>query len=448
MRSVVRKRASAVFVTLALIGLVHAGPSAEVTFARHRALLHEGPSDALAGPDEAAQFTVSAGAAPTHAPRTVAPTIPARAGLRANASRCVSPSPGSSPCGVRATLGLTATSSDEPPAAKASTFDGSSLALALPIGEAYVSVESRHWGPGWAGSLILDGAAAPLPALGWRQPGARAIQSRALAWLGRWTADVFVGALEGHSEPARPWLVGMRATVEPLDGVVFGASRSLQWGGRGRPESLRSLWNGLLGRDNIGAGLDAANEPGNQLAGFDLRVVWPLAPARRLALYGQAIGEDEAGYLPSKYAGLVGADVAWQPFGVDARLFAEWADTVAGSLFGRPVPGTTYRHSIYRQGYTHAGAPLGHPVGGDARLGSVGLIASSGSWSALVVAHRGRAAEQAQRLPPGRTVAGLDAALTVQVDARAVLGLTLWSWRVGTEPRRTSAQATFRWSWR
>jgi hypothetical protein len=326
-------------------------------------------------------------------------------------------------------------------------LDGSALGWALPIGEAYASVESRHWGPGWAGSLILDGAAAPLPALGWRQPVARAIQSQALAWLGRWTADVFVGALEGHSDPAHPWLVGMRATVEPLDGVVFGASRSLQWGGRGRPQTLHSLLNGLLGRDNKGDGLAPADEPGNQLAGFDLRVAWPMGSARPLALYVQAIGEDEAGYLPSKYAGLVGADLAWRSFGVDARLFAEWADTVAGRLFGRPVPGTTYRHYIYQQGYTHAGAPLGHPIGGDARLGSVGLIASSGAWSALAVAHSGRAAEQAQRLAPNGTLAGLDAAMTVDVDARSRLGLTLWSWRIGTEPRRTSAQATFRWTW-
>jgi hypothetical protein len=53
------------------------------------------------------------------------------------------------------------------------------------------------------------------------------------------------------------------------------------------------------------------DQPGNQLGGIDMRWSLPWAP---VALYMQAIGEDEADLMPSKYLGIGGAEV-WGGWG-------------------------------------------------------------------------------------------------------------------------------------
>ena len=73
------------------------------------------------------------------------------------------------------------------------------------------------------------------------------------------------------------------------------------WGGEGRPESLSSFDDALLGtRDNDTSVGDTDNDPANQLGGFDARLsLMPLVniPA---GVYAQYVGEDEVGGLPSK----------------------------------------------------------------------------------------------------------------------------------------------------
>ena len=98
----------------------------------------------------------------------------------------------------------------------------------------------------------------------------------------------------------------------PLDGLELGFSRTIQWGGSGRPESVRSLYDALVGDDNIGTSLSLQDEPGNQLAGFDARYTFHLDRDRSFSIYAQAIGEDDAGNLPSHYLGSGGLDAAFR----------------------------------------------------------------------------------------------------------------------------------------
>lgn len=251
-------------------------------------------------------------------------------------------------------------------------LDGTELAWRHAAGEWYASVQRRNWGPGWTGSLILDGAAPPVAAVGWRRPQPLPSASPWLRWLGPWTADVFVGRLTGHQQPERPTLIGMRLQLQPVDGLQLGLSRALQWGGRGRDESARAMLNGLLGKDNNGtSGITTENEPGNQLGGFDWRWQWP--GERGLAFYGQMVGEDENGYLPSAYIVQAGLESHWPLRGAVLRGFVEWNDLISGHAYGADRPtGLTYRSGVYRQGYTTDGMLLGHPAGGDLTLASAG----------------------------------------------------------------------------
>lgn len=320
-----------------------------------------------------------------------------------------------------------------------SSFEGSMLALATGSSEFYASVERRHWGPGWVGSLILDASAPALPALGWRRGGhfPEGIGTGGFGLSVPWTADVFIAQLQGHTEPRRPMLIGTRLQFSPSPRLSIGLSRTMQWGGKGRDQSLNSLVGGLLGRDNLGAsGVNRSNEPGNQLAGVDWH--WRSAAPGGPSWYGQVIGEDEAGLLPSKNMFLLGVDADLASRAREARLFFEAADTTAGALRTDPAFGAAYRHHAFRQGYTHAGAPLGHPIGGDIRLASVGLVLRSGPWGGMAAASAGRAAPTAQRFAAG-PVRAVNLSIRGDNVAGGQIGAGLW-WASDRLARRGAAQ--------
>jgi Capsule assembly protein Wzi len=320
-------------------------------------------------------------------------------------------------------------------------LDGSSLSAPVGPGRAYVSVQRRHWGPSRIGSLILDGGARAVPAIGWHKTSAVPFELPALSWLGPWRADVFAGQLSNSTGPGQVKLLGARLEVQPLDGLELGASRVMQWGGAGRSESLHTLLRGLAGADNFGSG--SSIEPGNQLGGFDLRYTLRLGERQSIALHGQAIGEDEAHQLPSRYLGSVGAELsAALDGGAALNLFAEAANTTAGGAFGRPSPGTAYGHPLYAAGYVQRDAPLGYPAGGDVRLLTAGLELAQGPLRVLLMAHGGSALAPTPSLRAAGSVRGLDADLQVLLPQGFRLGLTLTHWRDALG-RRSAAQ--LRW---
>jgi hypothetical protein len=333
----------------------------------------------------------------------------------------------------------------QPAPARRWNIEGSALALRHDGGEVYASMERRNWGPGWTGSLILDGASQPVAAFGWRRPTPQRSDHPWLKWMGPWSADVFFGRLFGHVDPRRPALIGMRLQLQPFENFQFGLSRTLQWGGSGRQENLSSLVRGLLGWDNAGTrGITSESQPGNQLAGYDWRLTF--GPQRQWAFYGQSIGEDENGYLPSAWIVQVGFDSRIVVRGVDLIGFVEWNDIVAGHAYGtsRP-PGITYTSDVYPQGYTHDRMPLGHPAGGDVQLASVGVIARAGKVHAAAVASRGEALPTAQRFAPG-TITGFNGSVSFDIDQRQQIGAALWWWRDSAE-RQRAGQVWWRWLW-
>lgn len=314
-------------------------------------------------------------------------------------------------------------------------FDGSQLAWRQEGGEWYASVQRRNWGPGWTGSLILDGAAAPLAAVGWRRPLPEASASPWLSWMGPWMADVFFGRLAGHDQPERPELIGMRLQIQPFDILQLGVSRTMEWGGRGREEDLKTLARGLLGFDNAGRyGITVENQPGNQLGGFDWRL--QLGAEQGNAFYGQLIGEDEQGYLPAGYIVQAGLETHFSVDNAEVRGFVEWNDLAASHAYNSHPPlGVTYTSSVYKQGYTHDRMPLGYPAGGDVTLGSVGLLVRMQVVHMAIVASHGEALPTSQRFAPG-PISGLNGSLQLDVDAQQQLGAGLWWWRDTAQRQR------------
>lgn len=272
------------------------------------------------------------------------------------------------------------------------------------------------WGPGWQSSLAWGGNSPPVTGFALHRATTQPLPSPWLSWLGPWQFSFFAGRLDGHDAPRHPWLVAQRLTLKPWPSLEIGLTRTIQWGGDGRDESLRGFLRALAGRgSNLGPGAGGA-DPSNSLAGFDLR--WRCPAGWPCALYTQALGEDEAGDLPSKWLALYGAET-WSADGRH-RGFVEFAETGCRAPIGRtPEWGCAYRNHAYRDGYTQGGRWLGAAVGPDARLLTVG-------WQDVEAGH-------ALRLHAGRVGARIGRFGAVRDPAHRgeLVGLgaqTRWRW--------------------
>lgn len=287
--------------------------------------------------------------------------------------------------------------------------DGSMLGVALGNTSITVNTLDRWWGPGWDGSLILSNNARPFPTISVDRIYPERFRSKLLAWLGPWDFSLHFGQLESERAVPDAQFFALRFNFKPLPSLEVGVSRTAQWCGDGRPCNADTFVDLLLGRDNIGdGGVTASNEPGNQMAGFDVR--WATRVFDRpLALYGQFIGEDEAGGLPSRYLGQLGVEGTgmWRDRW-SYRWFAEFAGTSCQFNESSELFNCAYNNAIYQTGYRYRGRSIGHGVDNDARVISVGLVAidaEQSEWNAVLRfggLNRGGSPDPANSLTPTR----------------------------------------------
>lgn len=289
-------------------------------------------------------------------------------------------------------------------------FRGDGSMIGMTLGNWLVSANTleRWWGPGWDGSLILSNNARPIPSITLDRVFTDPFATRWLSWLGPWDLSLTFGQLESDRVVRNARFFGMRVNFRPLESLELGVFRTAQWCGDGRPCGADTFVDLFLGRDNRGdEGIDTTNEPGNQLAGVDFRWVPPWL-GRQNTIYGQLVGEDEAGGFPSRWLGQVGAERTGYVFDRwSTRVFGELAATSCQFYESSEIFDCAYNHSIYRTGYRYRGRAIGHGADGDARLLSVGIVAVDANqtqWSALLRygrLNRGGAPDPWHSLTPG-----------------------------------------------
>ena len=298
---------------------------------------------------------------------------------------------------------------DSPADGKDLRADGSSIAVILGNFSISANTLDRWWGPGWDGSLILSSNARPIPAISIERNFTDPFASKWLRWLGPWDLALHFGQFESARYVPNARFFGMRFNFKPFPSLEIGLSRTAQWCGDGRPCGLDTFIDLLLGRDNVGdEGIDAGNEPGNQLAGIDLR--WSgRVFGRPIAVYGQFIGEDEAGGFPSHYLGQLGLETSgmlgarWS-----YRWFGEFAGTSCAFHQSTEIFNCAYNHGIYQTGYRYRGRVVGHAYDNDARIISTGIILlddQEKQWHALIrygALNRGGAPDLRNSLTPTR----------------------------------------------
>jgi hypothetical protein len=196
-----------------------------------------------------------------------------------------------------------------------------------------------------------------------------------LLWIGPWSFHSFIGQMEKERTVPNPYLWGMRVEFAPavVKGLEVGLFRVMQLGGKGYPSNL-SVWiDAFLSQDNFHSHQPGkATEPGNQLAGFDIR--WRVFDLP-IALFSQVAGEDEDGFLPEALFFQYGIE-GWANLSDSTlRVFVEYVDLTTYRRNGDPnIRNITYNHTRYQDGYRYKGRSVGHWADTDSQIFSLGVL--------------------------------------------------------------------------
>jgi hypothetical protein len=243
-----------------------------------------------------------------------------------------------------------------------------------------LGAQDRWWGPGWEGSLILSNNARPVPALALDRAVSLPFESKWLRWIGPWRLTTFMGQMEDDRQDYdKPLLWGMRISARPLEGLELSVDRTAQWCGEGRSCTWDDFWNVFSGNDNAGENVDPEEEPGNQLASYEIRWASPVGNLP-YAVYFQHTGESIDNNIPRPYRSLdlLGLETwgAGSSSGASWRAGLEWAQTrCGGTENGEKLWDCAYNNGIFNpDGYRHYGRPLGHAMDGDGQMFSARYV--------------------------------------------------------------------------
>ena len=242
------------------------------------------------------------------------------------------------------------------------TFDDSYFQYTSGIATFGLGLINRHWSFSDNTSLILSQNARPSKSLYLKLKN-----SFKYDWVpskANWSFEIFNGFTEGSLNNTASMLIGSRATLSPAEGLEFELIQTSQWGGKGYNNGISALGSALFFDTNAGS-----NSNINKMAGFGFSYLMPsiITPLR---IYGQAIGEDEAGQLPSCYAYLAGIEWSMDKIKYPTIFGIETLDTrIDETTNGNCGPNTMYNNKTYD--YTNYGDTMGATI--DTEGTSLGL---------------------------------------------------------------------------
>jgi Capsule assembly protein Wzi len=299
---------------------------------------------------------------------------------------------------------LQATGAVDPDDDRPARLDGSYVAGKFGNWIVTLGQQDRWWGSGWEGSLILSSNARPVPTIALDRAVSQPFETRWLSWLGPWRLTTFMGRMEGDREDyAHPLLFGMRIQARPLDGLEISLERTAQWCGEGRSCTLDDFWNLWSGNDNAGENVDPEDEPGNQLAGWDIRWASPVGDWN-YALYNQHTGETIDNKIPRPYRLDLAGIETWGDGPADGsswRAGLEWAQTrCGGTENGEKLWDCAYNSAIFSpDGYRYRGRVMGHSMDGDGEMFSARYVRVDATANTLSVVARYTAVNEGGSVP-------------------------------------------------
>ena len=232
------------------------------------------------------------------------------------------------------------------------SFDNSSFNLNIKNTILGIGKVNRHWSFSPNTSLILSKNARPSNSIYLITKNSNS-SNKLFSWIGPWSFEVFNSYLSNTNGPKNSLMLGTRAVIEPINGLKFELNKISQWGGEGQSNSFNALRAAILGNTNED---DHANI--NQMAGIGVSYSIP-NKKMPMRLYGQLIGEDEAGGLPSCNIYLTGLE--WTNPRNNNKIGIEVIDTrIDLTTHNNCGPNTAYNNGTYK--YTNYDKVMGAPI--------------------------------------------------------------------------------------
>lgn len=233
------------------------------------------------------------------------------------------------------------------------SFDNSYINYTKGMATFNIGKVNRIWSLSKKSSLILSSNSRPLEALSLR------LENKFnMNWLpstANWSFEIINGSTKTSYNSKNSMLSGARVVISPSDKLSFEFLQTAQWGDKN--DKLYSVNTDALLFANTNDGINAAI---NKMAGFGLSYSVPLNK-NTYRFYSQAIGEDEAGSLPSCFSYMVGLELTAPEMKFPTTLTIEAVDTrVKMSKNGNCGANTMYNNGTYD--YINYDVVLGVPI--------------------------------------------------------------------------------------
>jgi len=232
-------------------------------------------------------------------------------------------------------------------------YDGSYLNYKKGIANLSIGKVDRIWSFSKKSSLILSSNSRPLEAISINLKNK--FNTKWLPPAANWSVEIVNGSSKNSLNGENSMLSGARIIFSPVERLSFEFLQTAQWGNQNDKPYSTNIDVFLPINTNIGS-----NSNINKMAGFGLSYSVP-SNENTYRFYSQAIGEDEAGNLPSCYAWMAGMELSATEMKFPTTLTIEAVDTrVKKSTNGNCGANTFYNNNTYD--YINYGTVLGVPI--------------------------------------------------------------------------------------
>ncbi|MDC0146043.1 capsule assembly Wzi family protein [Amylibacter sp.] len=232
-------------------------------------------------------------------------------------------------------------------------FDNSYINYKKGIADLNIGKVDRIWSFSKKSSLLLSSNSRPLEVISIKLENK--FNTRWLPTITNWSAELINGSTKNSLNGKNSMLSGARIIISPSEKLNFEFLQISQWGDQ-NDKIYSSNINHFLFRDTN----EGKNSNVNKLAGFGLSYL-VLLNENTYRFYGQAIGEDEAGSLPSCYSWLAGLELTAPGIKFPTTVTIEAIDTrVKKTSHGNCGQNTMYNNNYYD--YINYDTVLGVPI--------------------------------------------------------------------------------------
>ena len=233
------------------------------------------------------------------------------------------------------------------------SFDNSYVNYKKGIAKLNIGVVDRIWSFSKKSSLILSSNSRPLEALSLKLENR--FNTKWMPSTANWSFELINGSTKNSLNGKNSMQTGSRVVISLSERLNFEFLQTAQWGDQDDKIYSTNIDVLLPIETNTGKNSDI-----NKMAGFGLSYSIPLNK-NTYRFYSQAIGEDEAGNLPSCLAWMLGLELSALEMKFPTTLTIEAIDTrVKRSTSGYCGPNTMYHNNTYD--YINYNTVLGAPI--------------------------------------------------------------------------------------